>query len=165
MNKIWLLLLVATSCHAMETLQLTKIPPSSVRSPESWGEVNLYHFNNGFVVEVSGKKTLVERFSMDLMLQNVCHSKEMMNKSIEGSYIRVNRAGNGEFYLTHHVRGLGGGPGLAVGVAGSSAGSIAILTAISVAFPPSAAVCLPTAAMIAALTPITTGISLFLGPL
>ncbi len=105
-----IILATACTCQAME-----RIAEQNIFAPSRLGKVSIYHDEDGFHVHSDTENALVKRHMMSSMLRNL-DAKHLKGFLEQGGYISLEKCDDGEYSLTEHVRGLGGGPvGFAIG--------------------------------------------------
>ncbi len=78
------------------------------------GAINLYRNNKDFFIEKNSNLYVIKRCWLDKKLREVPADK--IAKFLAASYIVVNQLNDGQFTINSNVRGLGGGPQLAIAV-------------------------------------------------
>jgi hypothetical protein len=136
-----------------------QISNESLMVPHNLGKVKLYRNTNGFTLKQNKELHSIAKHDVDPLLCKA--NAEQLKEFLKAGYIKVKQANNGEFSLSSHTRGLGGGPVLAAvfywgtkGICYGTAAAAAIFAATTVA--PAAGVVAGTVAAFAAPAATTT---------
>jgi hypothetical protein len=157
----WLLLaFMVTSCFASDNFEMTQIEPSSVRASEALGNVKLYHDGSSFLLERNDSgKMVIDTSQLDILLRKIVVSSHRVEQFQKCSFIKVDVDCFGDYFLTSHVRGPGGGLILGGGVAISGYGGAILLGVLGTIPTPASPWLLGTAAFLAASTPVAATIA------
>lgn len=99
-------LLLTLSMQAMEDQALV-IKPKHLQVASKLGNIALKYDKDIFNVIKNNEAIQVKSYDVDPVLRNI--KKDHLKKLLSGGYLKVSQFDNGDYKLSAHARGLGGG--------------------------------------------------------